>query len=135
VYRARALLCRGELIDEGGLEQLADGAGATLSALALALLACFARRREALPVAVARARRALAILEDHGGIEEDEAEVFATAAVLLETVGMLREGAEVRARWAQRVSLVARGIQDRALRAQFENAQHAQFELVSASLE
>jgi len=135
VYRARALLHRGDPVDQDGLRAVADTAGATLSALAMTLLARSARKGGALPVAIDHARRALATLEANGGIEEDETEVYATATTMLELSGMLTEAADVRARWAARVSEVSAGIRDAELRSRFQEAQRIQFEQVAASLE
>jgi tetratricopeptide (TPR) repeat protein len=70
--------------------------------------------------ALAWSGSALSLRDELGGIEEDELEVFAVRARVLEDAGETDEARGVRARGRERLGEIARGIGDPALQSMFE---------------
>ncbi len=124
VYRARALLGRerpGELATAA--ERLALEAESQrirpFAVTALVIAAEAARAGGELERARQLALGALALRDELGGIEEDEAEVFLSAAASLALGGENDQADLILARGRARLMDVAAGIEDEALRARF----------------
>jgi tetratricopeptide (TPR) repeat protein len=104
---------------------------AALTALALAVAARAALAAGDAATALACSERSLAVRDELGALEEDEAEVFLVHAEALEANARFVEGAAVRERGRARVVELASGISDPHLRACFLRDVPAHRELVS----
>jgi tetratricopeptide (TPR) repeat protein len=105
-----------------GEELAASAEGRGLTALAVLALALAARARLVAgdhTEADARSGRALELLGDIGGVEEDENEVFLIRAKVLLTLGRKEEAADVLARARRRVEELSAKITDPELRERF----------------
>lgn len=94
------------------LTQLADSATSpTTTALSRALLAQRAMAAGDVAEALRQALEGLRVRDEAGGLEEGEAEVFATAARVLAAAGRHEEALEVASRGAERLHALAEKIQ------------------------
>jgi tetratricopeptide (TPR) repeat protein len=129
VYRARALLGRADPRElSTGAERLAGEAESqrvrpfAVTALAIAAEAAIAAKDRARSMELSE--RALALRDELGGIEEDEADVFRVRARALFEAGLAEEAKAVLERGRRRLDEVSRGIDDPALRAKFMAGGH-----------
>ena len=126
-YRARALLHDGRL-DEAlaDAERAADEAASLempapqATAMAIATNALLLRNHDGDRLAaLQKAAGAMAIRDQLGGLEEDEAEVFVALAAAQDATGDRVSGAATRNRGRQRLLAIAAGIGDAELRTAF----------------
>lgn len=99
-----------------------DAADRQLTSVQILALALASEARLAIgqvDAALAASAEALALRDDLGAIEEDEAEVFLARARALEAAGRAAEAEEVRARGRARIGALAERITDPELRARF----------------
>ncbi len=124
VYRVRAQLMRApELAD---IAEAGRAAGAAqdlglpgLRVLALVIAAELRLRRNDPEAALALSTQALALRDELGGVEEDEAEIFLVHAQALTACGRADEARAVRARGRTRIQEVAAAIADADMRTRF----------------
>jgi tetratricopeptide (TPR) repeat protein len=123
-YRARALLRGGrakealrEARETAMLAEASDLGSVAVLAHTLASEASLSMGQT--DAALAAATRALALRDELGSVEEDEAEVFLAYARALEAQGRLDEAQEARLRGRSRVQYIARRIADPELRERF----------------
>jgi tetratricopeptide (TPR) repeat protein len=124
LYRARAVAAAGDATDAGAAAdqavELAESIGApVLLVLALTVAGRVRLRDGRADEALQRSLRAMALRDELGGIEEDEAEVFLVHAQALAAAGRRAEAREVQARGRERLWTIAGRIGDLEWRARF----------------
>jgi predicted ATPase/predicted Ser/Thr protein kinase len=135
LYRARA---RGLADPAAGAAEAEALASEPETAQALELLASTVAaslhlRADRPERALTWSQRAFTLLDELGGVEEDEAEVYLAHAGALEALGRSEEAAEVRARGRRRLEEVAARIADREWRRRFLEDVPAHRELMGFS--
>jgi tetratricopeptide (TPR) repeat protein len=121
IYRSRAELGRRPNLEIVKSSRRAADEARTkgllpLAAMALGIGSSAAYMEGLAELALELAREAMAIRDELGGLEEDEAELFVALARSLEACGDVEAGRRVRARGRERVLAMANGITDSYLR-------------------
>jgi tetratricopeptide (TPR) repeat protein/energy-coupling factor transporter ATP-binding protein EcfA2 len=132
LYRCRAQLAQSptrDIIDaaQGVADEAREVGLAPLAALALSVASSAALINQDVEFALRLAQQAMAIRDELGGVEEDEADLFLAYARALESSGAMDAARAVRQRGKERIQAIASGITDSQLRSGYlsvpENAE------------